>query len=172
MGLFNYFKKKETSVSGIEIVAEKETIYQPINGEIILLKAIGDGVFSEGIMGKGCGLRPTGERVVAPIDGTVTTVAETLHAIGIESDDGMELLIHVGLDTVSMNGKGFSVKVKKGDRVKAGDLLLTFSKKEIASAGFEDTTAILVVNADDYEEVSLLRTGTGMAGEKLMKLRK
>lgn len=172
MGLFDRIKKKESTVSGIEISKEKDIIYQPINGEVIPLEEIGDGVFSAGILGKGCGLRPTDESVLAPVNGIVTTVADTLHAIGIEGDDGVELLIHVGLDTVSMNGKGFSVKVKQGDRVKAGELLLTFSKKEIASSGLEDTTAVLVVNTADYEEVSLLRTGTGMVGEKMMKLSK
>lgn len=143
---------------------------QPIDGEIIPLADIGDGVFSEGILGQGVGLIPSSEAVYAPISGTISTVAETKHAVGIEGD-GVEMLIHVGLETVSMNGKGFQVKVKEGDKVKAGQLLYTFSMAEIQKAeGVSTTSAVLVTNSDDLPNFEVLRTGTGKAGEPLFKV--
>lgn len=170
MGLFDVFKKKTTAApaaAGISIAEEAGAVYQPINGEIIPLADIGDGVFSAGVLGDGCGLIPSSEEVYAPISGTISTVAETKHAVGIEGD-GVEMLIHVGLDTVSMEGKGFNVKVKEGDKVKAGQLLLTFSLAEIEKAeGVRSTTAVLVTNSDDLPAFKVLSTGAGKAGDKI-----
>lgn len=172
MGFLDHFKKKEEPVfEGIEVQEEKGTLAQPIKGEVIPLAEIGDGIFSQGVLGKGCGLKPSGEAVYAPIGGTISTVADTKHAVGITGDNGTEVLIHVGIDTVDMNGKGFSVRVKAGDRVKSGQLLMTFSKAEIAKAGHPDTTAVLVTNSDEYEEISVLRTGVGEAGERMMMVK-
>lgn len=171
MGLFDIFKKKPAAVEKVEVAVEPMTVYQPVEGTVIPLEEIGDGVFSEGILGNGCGVKPTGEKVYAPVSGTITTVAETKHAVGMASDDGVEMLVHVGVDTVAMKGKGFDVKVKEGDKVVAGQLLLTFSKADIAAAGYPDTTAVLVTNTDDYEEVTLTRTGDGKAGEKLIVIK-
>ena len=168
-GLLDKLNKRET-LQNIQIQEETNVVYQPIEGNIIPLEGINDGVFSAGIMGKGCGLQPTGEQVFAPLSGTISTVADTKHAVGIESDNGIEMLIHVGLDTVSMKGKGFSVYVKEGEKVKAGQLLMSFSKKEIASAGYPDTTAVLVINADDYEKVEVEYYGSGEAGKKLIAI--
>lgn len=169
MGLFDFLKKK-TVPEFVEVQEEVGFVLQPIEGEVIPLEQIGDGVFSEGVLGQGCGLIPTAEAVYAPISGTVSTVAETKHAVGIEAD-GVEMLIHVGLETVSMNGKGFDVKVKEGDKVKAGQLLLTFSLKEIGAAeGVSTTSAILVTNSDDLPGFEVIRTGAGKVGEKLFKV--
>ena len=170
MGFFDRFKKAEQP-NGIEVRETSGILVQPIDGEIIPLADIADGVFSEGILGQGCGLIPSAEEVYSPISGTISTVADTLHAVGIEGD-GMELLIHVGLETVSMQGKGFDVKVKAGDKVKAGQLLMTFSMDEINKAdGVSTTTAVLVTNSDDMPTFELLRTGKGKAGEKLIKVK-
>lgn len=169
--LFDFFKKKpEAPPVGITVAEQAGVAIQPIDGEIIPLADIGDGVFSEGILGQGVGLIPSSEAVYAPISGTISTVAETKHAVGIEGD-GVEMLIHVGLETVSMNGKGFQVKVKEGDKVKAGQLLYTFSMAEIQKAeGVSTTSAVLVTNSDDLPNFEVLRTGTGKAGEPLFKV--
>lgn len=173
MGLFDLFKKKDKSVVGTENIQEERGILlQPTDGEIISLQEIGDGIFSEGILGKGCGLKPSGEEVYAPIRGRISTVADTKHAVGITGDDGLELLIHVGIDTVDMNGNGFFVSVKEGDQVKRGQKLLEFSRKAIADAGHSDTIAILVTNSDEYKEINLIHTGNGKVGEPIIKIKK
>lgn len=113
---------------------------------------------------------PSGEAVYAPVSGVISTVAASKHAVGIEAD-GVEMLIHVGLETVSMNGKGFDVKVKPGDRVKAGQLLLTFSLAQIQKTpGVKTVSAVLVTNSDDLPAFRVLRTGTGKAGQPLFKI--
>ncbi|MCD8067576.1 MAG: PTS glucose transporter subunit IIA, partial [Lachnospiraceae bacterium] len=165
MGLFkNLFggAKEETPT----IVTEKNTVYSPLKGTVIPLKEIGDGVFSEGILGQGCGIRPEASVIVSPVDGTISQVAETKHAVGVTSKDGVEVLVHVGLDTVSMNGKGFTVYVKEGDSVKCGQKLLSFDRKAIAEAGFPDVTAVLITNTDDYQAVELTKTGEVETAEK------
>ena len=172
MAIFDVFKKSKASEvpASIHVAAEKGILVQPIDGEIIPLADICDGVFSEGIMGNGCGLIPSGEAVYASVSGTISTVADTKHAVGIEAN-GVELLIHVGLETVSMKGRGFDVKVNEGEKVKAGQLLMTFSLAEIAKAeGVKTTTAVLVTNSDDLPEFQVLHTGIGHAGDPLFRM--
>lgn len=172
MGLFDFLKKNKAPdvPAFVEVQEEAGFLLQPIEGEVIPLEKIGDGVFSEGILGQGCGLIPSGEAVYAPVSGTISTVAETKHAVGIEAD-GVEMLIHVGLETVSMNGLGFDMKVKEGDKVKAGQLLFTFSLKEInAAEGVSTTSAILVTNSDDLPGFEVIGSGAGKVGDKLFKV--
>lgn len=107
-----------------KFAGEKMTVMAPIDGTVIPLEQIPDETFATAILGPGCGIEPTGDTVYAPFDGTITQVASTLHAIGITSDDGIELLIHVGMDTVEMQGKGFTALVKEEQKVKAGTALL------------------------------------------------
>ena len=116
MGLFEKLFKNE---SAPVIETEKNTLYAPITGNYIPLDQIPDAVFSQGILGQGCGIEPEEGVVVSPVDGEITQVADTKHALGIVSKDGVELLIHVGMDTVEMNGDGFSPKISVGDRVRA-----------------------------------------------------
>lgn len=171
MGLFDSIFKKAPAAPAVEKIdfpTEPRTFYQPIEGEVIPLADIADGVFSEGVLGQGVGLKPTGEVVYAPLDGTISTVAETKHAVGLDSVDGAEILIHVGMDTVDMNGKGFEPLVKAGDKVVAGQPLLKFSKKEIAAAGHPDTTAVLITNSDSFEGFAVVKTGAGKVGDKIM----
>ena len=97
------------------------TVYSPLQGKVIPMADIPDATFAAGVLGEGCGIEPAAGRVVAPFDGTISTVAETKHAIGLESPDGMELLIHVGINTVELDGKGFQVHCAEGDTVKAAD---------------------------------------------------
>lgn len=158
MGLFGkLFGKEDTK--RIEVETEKNVLYLPIEGEVIPLSEIGDGVFSEGILGVGCGIKPKEETVYAPVNGEITTIAETKHAVGIMSEDGAEILIHVGMDTVDMNGSGFTVLVTEGKKVKCGEPLIKFSMDKIKAAGHPTTTAFVVTNADDLSEVSVLGTG-------------
>ena len=164
MGLFDkLFGKKETAP---HVDTVKGGLYAPVTGTYIALEEIADGVFSKGILGPGCGFEPDDERVVAPCNGTVTTVAETRHAVGLLSEDGAELLIHIGMDTVEMRGDGFSVKVKEGDKVVCGQTLLTFSTAKIKAAGHPVTSAFIVTNADEVGELHL---ETGKRYEKTEK---
>lgn len=157
MGLFDKLFKKEEPV--LEVQTEPGVLYLPVAGEVIPLADIGDGVFSEAILGPGCGIRPTGETVYAPADGTITTVAETLHAVGLQTSDGAEVLIHVGMDTVEMKGVGFEMLVKEGQSVRCGQPLLKFSQDKIKAAGHPTTTAFVVTNGDELSEVTVLQTG-------------
>ena len=157
MGLFDKLFKKEESA--VEVQTEPGILYLPVEGEVIPLADIGDGVFSEAILGPGCGIRPTGETVYAPADGAITTVAETLHAVGLRTNDGAEVLIHVGMDTVEMKGAGFEALVKEGQAVRCGQPLLRFSRDKIKAAGHPTTTAFVVINGDDLSEVTVLQTG-------------
>ena len=116
----------------------------------------------------GVGIQSAKGVVAAPFSGTVTQVADTGHAIGLASQDGLELLIHVGVDTVDMNGKGFTPKVKEGDMVQAGQLLLTFDKKAIADAGHPDVVVVMLTNADDYQKVTCTPAGAVSTGAQII----
>lgn len=153
-----------------KMVTEKNMVYTPVEGEVISLEQIGDGVFSAGMLGMGCGIRPQKEQVYAPFDGKIITVADTKHAIGLESDAGIEILIHVGIDTVEMNGKGFEPLVKEGQCVKTGEPLLTFSEKEIRKAGYDTVISVIVTNSDDYSDVKVISLDEKKVGEPLLQV--
>ena len=127
-------------------------VLQPVEGNVIARESIPDDTFASGVLGDGIGVEPTAEVVVAPFDGTVSSVAESHHAVGLESN-GMELLIHVGVDTVNMAGDGFTCLVAEGDEVKAGQPLIRFDRQKIKTAGYSDTVAVLLTNSDDLEGV-------------------
>ena len=146
-------------------------IVAPIEGNAISLEEVGDGVFSEGMLGKGVAIEPTIGRAVSPVDGTVSTVFETKHAVGLTSDNGVEVLIHIGLDTVKLNGKHFSTHVKAGDKVKAGDLLVEFDIEKIKEAGYPIVTPIIITNTDSYEDVEVVAKGAVKEKDKLVSVR-
>ena len=127
-------------------------VMQPVKGNVIAREAIPDDTFASGVLGDGVGIEPEDELVVAPFDGTISSVAESKHAIGIEAN-GMEMLIHVGVDTVNMQGDGFECLVNEGDAVKLGQPLIRFSREKIKAAGYSDTVAVLLTNSDDLEGV-------------------
>lgn len=132
----------------------KETIIcAPVSGKVICREDIPDETFASGIMGEGVGIKPEEEIIVAPFDGEITSVVDTGHAVGLTSSDGVELLIHVGVDTVKMQGDGFQVFVTEGQKVKTGEKLLKFDRDKIRKAGYSDTTAVLATNSDDYSSV-------------------
>ena len=130
-----------------------EEIMAPIKGEIVALKDVKDEVFSSGTMGKGIAIEPSEGKVYAPADGVITTFFPTKHAIGLTTNNGAEILIHVGMDTVSMNGEGFTAKKEQGDTVKKGDLLLEFDIDKIKAAGHPVTTPVIVTNSNDYVDI-------------------
>ena len=138
------------SVSVIRCAAG--TVLQPVKDNVIAREAIPDDTFASGVLGDGVGIEPEDELVVAPFDGVISSVAESQHAVGIESN-GMEMLIHVGVDTVNMQGDGFTCLVKEGDEVKAGQPLIRFDRAKIKAAGYSDTVAVLLTNSDDLEGV-------------------
>lgn len=173
MSLFDKLlaKKEENPASlSLNFAVEKYTVYAPVAGEVIPLAKLKDGVFSEGILGQGFAIQPKDETVYAPFDGVVESVADTKHAIGLLSNDGMELLIHIGLDTVNMNGQGFKPFVAENDKVTCGQPILTFSKKDIAAAGHPDAVIVVVVNTNNYKEVALVNEGQTKALDKLLTI--
>ena len=147
---------------------EAGTIYSPMKGEIITLEEIGDGVFSAGVLGQGCGIRPAEGKVYAPFDGEVILIADTKHAIGIKSKDGVETMIHVGLETVELNGEGFAPVVKTGDQVTKGQLLMNFDLEK-SGEKYPTVTAFLITNSFDYQSIELKKQGSSQAGEMIMK---
>ena len=163
--------QKEAEILAAEEAANAETeanlesekeLKAYLDGEIISLKEIGDGVFSEGMVGDGLAIKPTNETVCAPVSGKVTVLMdESKHAVGMTLSNGAEILIHVGIDTVSMGGEGFEYLVKVGDVVKAGTPLLKFSKAAIKKAGHPDTAVFVVTNPNGAE----FKFNTGMTGK-------
>ena len=127
-------------------------VLQPVKGKVIPLEDIPDETFASGVLGQGVGIEPTEGIVMAPFDGVVGSVFDTKHAITLESN-GMEMLIHVGVNTVSMQGEGFTAFVKDGDEVKAGQKLIAFDRDAIKKAGYSDTVAVLLGNSDDLDGV-------------------
>ncbi|MFS7163048.1 PTS beta-glucoside transporter subunit IIABC [Serratia proteamaculans] len=142
----------------------KQSVVSPIAGEVIALEQVNDATFASGLLGKGVAIVPLQGRVVAPVVGRVASLFKTKHAIGIESDEGAEILIHVGIDTVKLDGLHFTAHVQEGDRVNPGDLLIEFDQVAIRAAGFDTTTPIIISNSDDY--VDVLTSGQGRVQEQ------
>lgn len=148
-------KKEIEEKTKIEEKTEDMTIYSPLSGEVIAMEEIPDETFASGALGKAIGIIPNGTEVKAPLDGEVTMIFDTHHAIGLMGDNGAELLIHVGLDTVTLNGEPFTCHVTEGTRVKKGDLLLTFDAEKIKKAGLSTVTPVVITNADLFREIQV-----------------
>lgn len=148
-------KTIETTPALPEITCEKGKVYAPIKGNVIPSAKIPDETFAAGVLGEGVGIEPVLGVVYAPFDGEISSTTDTKHAIGISSPDGMELLIHVGVNTVAMEGDGFELFCAEGDNVKAGQKLMTFDIDKIKAAGYSTTTAVLVTNSDDYAGLTI-----------------
>lgn len=151
-------------------VTVPETVYAPVTGEAIKREDIPDETFASGALGEGIGIKPSEGIIKAPFAGTIATVADSKHAVGITSADGMELLIHVGIDTVDMQGNGFTAKVKEGDTVTAGQELLTFDRGAIAKAGHPDIVVVLLTNSDDFEKIHVVSAGPVKAGDEIIRI--
>ncbi|HFI0620980.1 TPA: sucrose-specific PTS transporter subunit IIBC [Streptococcus suis] len=169
-------KKPNASVAAAPTapVAEvaEETLVSPLSGDVVALENVNDPVFSSGAMGKGLAVKPTEGVVYAPADAEVTIAFETGHAYGLKTASGAEILIHIGIDTVSMNGNGFEKLVAAGDKVAAGTPIAKFDAAKIAEAGLDDTTMIIVTNTADFTEVSPLAEGTIAHGTDFLKVAK
>ncbi|NQN67774.1 PTS transporter subunit EIIC [Streptococcus suis] len=161
----------EAPVAPVAELAE-ETLVSPLSGDVVALENVNDPVFSSGAMGKGLAVKPTEGVVYAPANAEVTIAFETGHAYGLKTASGAEILIHIGIDTVSMNGNGFEKLVAAGDKVKAGDAIAKFDAAKIAEAGLDDTTMIIVTNTADFTEVSPLAEGTIAHGADFLKVAK
>ena len=153
------------------------------NAKIISLKAVEDGrtipmdevndqTFAQELLGPGIAIVPSNGTVVSPIDGTIATVMDTKHAVCIQGEDGLELIVHAGLDTVELNGKYCQTYKEIGDQVKAGDVLLEFDLEEIAKAGYDVTTPIVITNLGDYKITKCLTGQQVKAGEEVIQLTK
>ena len=166
---------KETAALANEATTallSEETLVSPLSGNVVALENVNDPVFSSGAMGKGLAVKPSEGVVYAPADAEVTIAFETGHAYGLKTASGAEILIHIGIDTVSMNGNGFEKLVAAGDKVKAGTPIAKFDVAKIAEAGLDDTTMIIVTNTADFAEVSPLAEGTIAHGADFLKVAK
>ncbi|MGI6005936.1 MAG: sucrose-specific PTS transporter subunit IIBC [Ruminococcus sp.] len=148
-------KASSESVPADDGETENLVVYSPMEGQIIPMDQVPDSTFAAEVLGKGAAIIPSQGKILSPINGTVTTVFDTKHAIGLTSDDGMEILIHVGINTVELNGEHFTAHVSDGDAVTAGQLLLTADLDKIAAAGYNLTTPVIVTNSDSYASVAM-----------------
>lgn len=158
--LKNLFKSSE-----IEILA-------PVSGEAVPLSEVSDPTFSQEILGKGAAIRPSANQIVAPCDAVIDMMFDTGHAVSMTSEDGVEILVHVGLETVNLKGQFFKVFAKSGDKVKAGQPLIEFDSEGIRKSGYDLITPVIVCNSDDYSAITPVTGKQVTAGEKLLSLSK
>ena len=161
-------KSEKKAVTGPSI----SVVYAPIKGKAISLSDVPDEVFSAAMLGEGAAIEPSEGRAVAPITGTVEAIFDTKHAIGLKAEDGTEVLIHIGLDTVKLNGKYYDVKVKVGDKVTVGDLLVTFDILAIQKEGYPVVTPVIISNTTDYAQVKKAASDTVEEGDAFIVLTK
>ena len=161
----------EEAVTGTVVSPSEGVIQTPIVGDVVALSNVNDPVFSSGAMGQGIAVKPSEDVVYAPADAEVTIVFPTGHAYGLRTANGAEILIHVGIDTVSMNGEGFNHKVAQGDKVKAGDVLGTFDSAKIAAAGLDNTTMVIVTNTADFASVNPVASGSVAKGDAVIEVK-
>jgi PTS system beta-glucosides-specific IIC component len=151
-----------------ESYIEKEVISTPVAGQTLPLSEVKDEAFASGAMGKGIAIEPTEGKVVAPVNAEVSALFPTKHAIGLKTNEGVEILIHVGMDTVQLDGQGFEAKVKAGDKVEAGQVLIEFDMEVIKEAGYSTVTPVIVTNASDYLDVLTTEEPTVSVKDYLM----
>ena len=161
----------EEAVTGNVVAFQNETLITPIVGDVVALADVNDPVFSSGAMGQGIAVKPSQGVVYAPADAEVSIAFPTGHAFGLKTTDGAEVLIHVGIDTVTMNGDGFEAKVAQGDKVKAGDVLGTFDSAKIAAAGLDNTTMVIVTNTADFASVNPVASGSVAKGDAIIEVK-
>lgn len=158
--MFKFFKGKEKG----------NVLYAPCKGKVVPLTEVPDPTFSEKLLGDGFAVIPTEGKVYASADAEVTMVFDTLHAITLTSSQGAEILIHIGLDTVTLKGAPFTAHVAAGDKVKKGDLLMDVDLDKIKEAGLNTITPVLICNTDDYEKISLQKEGDVLLDEAVLKI--
>ncbi|SCP97277.1 PTS sugar transporter subunit IIA [Anaerobium acetethylicum] len=151
---------------------KKGVIQSPIEGKAVPISTVSDPTFGEEILGKGIAIQPAKGRVVSPVDGTVALMFDTKHAVSIVSDDGAEILIHIGLDTVKLKGKHFTAHAKADDKVKAGDLLLEFDIDKIAAEGYDVIAPVIICNTSDYATIDTVTGKNVKERDRIMVLKK
>ena len=161
---------KEEAPAAEAAPADPKKLYAPVEGRTIAREEIPDNTFASGVLGDGVGIDPAVGLVVAPFDGEISSVTDTKHAVGITGPEDMELLIHVGVDTVNMKGDGFELFVAEGDQVKKGQKLIAFDIEKIKKAGYSPVTAVLLTNSEDYDGFKVLKTGATKTGDELMSI--
>lgn len=157
MGLFDFMKGKKGMSLGV-----------PIKGECIPISEVADPTFAEEILGKGIAIKPVDGKVFAPADGTISTLFPTGHAVGLTTPDGVEILVHVGLDTVQLKGEHFKVTVEADQKVKKGDLLLEADLEEIRKAGYDTVTPMIICNSDELTDIKCKTEGTADIGDEVI----
>lgn len=175
MGLFDMFKKKAepavaASPDALNVVADPDVLYSPVNGKLIKMTDVPDPVFGGEVLGKGCAVWPEDDIIYAPCNGKVTVTMG--HAVGLQSEGGIEVLVHVGVDTVNMNGDGFTGYVKSDDEVKAGEPILKIDRAKIAAAGYKDCVVVAVSNTAEFADVELAADAESAvnAGDPVVKV--
>ncbi len=167
-----FYKTNDQQVENKEVTKlEEETILSPIKGEVKSIEESSDAAFASGALGKGVVILPEEGKVYAPVTGTVTVLFPSLHAIGITSDAGVELLIHIGINTVQLNGEGFTAHIKQGDQIKQGQLLVEFDMNKIKEAGYSLETPVLVTNYADLKEVKNTSASSVQLQETLIEVK-
>ncbi len=159
--------KNETTISHTNIIE----IASPLSGKLIPLSQVNDDVFSGGLLGKGMAIVPNNGNVVSPIEGIVSTVLESKHAVALQGDNGVEILIHIGLDTVNLEGKHFKSCVKNGDKVKIGDKLIEFDINEIKKLGYDTVSPVIICNSDKYETIVGEKENEVTFGNSIIKIK-
>ena len=160
----------EAAEKGIEAETVK-TVASPLIGQVIPLSEVNDPVFASEAMGKGCAVIPTEGKVYAPFDGTIVGLLDSHHAVGMESENGIEILVHIGMDTVKLNGKHFTCHIEDGQHVKKGQLLLEFDIEAIKNEGYEVVTPVVITNSDEFTEITTEAAGQVRNGDELLKLK-
>lgn len=149
-----------------------DEIGAPVAGEAVASSEVNDPTFAEEMLGKGMAIKPTAGRVVAPCDAIVDMMFETGHAVSLTTEDGVEMLIHVGIDTVNLQGKHYTVHCKAGDKVKKGQLLIEFDKDAITAEGYDTITPVVVCNSDDFAAFETVTGKTVAEGDTVIRLGK
>lgn len=159
--MFGIFKKKTNKIE----------LGTPAKGQAVPLKEVSDPTFGEEILGKGVAVRPEEGKIYAPADGEISLLFDTLHAVSMTSTDGVEILIHIGLDTVALKGEHFTAHVKTYDSVKKGDLLIEVDLEKVKAAGYDVITPVIICNTDDFASVEAV-TGSVVPGDTVLELTK
>ena len=165
----------KNSTGKIEKTAVKNEVrptvlYSPLSGKIVPLEQVEDEAFSEKVLGDGIAVEPVEGKLYAPCNGRIEMVFDTKHAVSLVSSTGCEILLHIGIDTVKLNGKYFQTHVSGGQSVQKGDLLISFDIKGIKSAGYKTTTPMIICNTESYTSVTAVASGRISAGEKILKI--
>lgn len=170
MSLLDLFRKKEdnTAENGLP---QPAAVSAPVGGTVVPMAEIPDEAFAKGAVGFCCGIVPDNGVICAPLTGNVTQVADTYHALTLSGENGAQVILHVGIDTVALRGSGFEAAVRQGDTVRLGQKLMDANVEQIRSAGYPDLIILAVLNSDDYTSAELVASGHVETGDELIRLR-